>query len=109
MVEKIMVLNAKDLLKNKAKRIIEVNQNLSFKELKQKLQRKEVPEFVIDEVLVLDELHELENAIRLVRIKSKTVKGKNPIAIRQKLVRYLMSKGFNYDISAKALSALNSD
>ena len=94
------------LLVNKAKRIIEVNQDLSFKELKQKLKKKDIPEFVIDNVLVFDQSQELENAIRLARIKSKTVKGRNPIAMKQKLLKQLMSKGFGYEVSAKALSEL---
>ena len=101
------MFNDDQLLTNKAKRIIEVNQNLSFRELRQRLKKKDIPESVIEEVLTLDELHELQNAIRLVRIKSKTVKGRNPIAIKQKLLKQLMSKGFGYEISAKALSEVN--
>ena len=96
-----------DLLKNKAMRIIEVNQKLPYRELKRKLQKQQVPESVIEEVLILDEEQELENAIRVVRIKSKTVKGRNPIAMKQKLLKQLMSKGFGYEISAKALSEVN--
>ena len=66
-----------------------------------------MPESVIEEVLILDEEQELENAIRVVRIKLKTVKGKSDLVIKQKLLKYLMSKGFGYDISARALSAVH--
>ena len=37
-----------DLLKNKAMRIIEVNQKLPYRELKRKLQKQQVPESVIN-------------------------------------------------------------
>ena len=37
-----------DVLKNKAMRIIEVNQNIPYRELNRKLQKQQVPESVIN-------------------------------------------------------------
>jgi len=63
------------LLKNKAKRIIESNQDISTGAL-------------IDKLVVVDELQQLNNALRRISAKYPLIKGKNDYERKQKLLNY---------------------
>ena len=97
------------LLKNKAERIISVNKNISTGALIDKLKKKGIPKSIIDDVIEVDEERELNNALRVIKAKHPLIKGKTDYERKQKLLKYLLSKGFDYQLVQKGIDEYFSD
>lgn len=93
-----------------AKRITHSNSSISKfgkNKIKQNLYKKGIDKDFIESALSdIDEDTELENAIYLAQKKIKTIKDNDKRKIYQKLIQHLTYKGFNYDISKKAISKI---
>jgi regulatory protein len=74
-------------------------------ELKQKGINQEIIDDVVDE-LCTDE-KELEQAIELCEKKLRTISGKDSLPkIKQKLVQFLIRKGYSYEIAGRAIATV---
>lgn len=91
------------LLKNKAERIISVNKDISTGALIDKLKKKGIPQGIIDDVVEFDEERELNNALRAIKAKYPLIKGKTDYERKQKLLKYLLSKGFDYQLAQRGV------
>lgn len=92
-----------ELIKNKARRIISVNQHLSSGALITKLKQKGIPNETIDEILETDDDKEIANAERVIESRYRLIKGKTDYERKQKLLKYLLNKGFSYQLSQQAI------
>ena len=97
------------LLKNKAERIISVNKDISTGALIDKLKKKGIPKPIIDDVIEVDEERELNNALRVIKAKYPLIKGKTDYERKQKLLKYLLGKGFDYQLVQKGIDEYFSD
>ena len=69
------------------------------------LRRKQIPEAVIHEALAnLNPEENLERLRLLIEQKKKSVKGKNDFEIKQKLLRFAVSRGFSQEDIEKVIS-----
>ena len=97
------------LLENKAKRIIESNQDISTDALIDKLKKKAIPQSIIDKLVVIDEGQQLNNVLRKISAKYRLIKGKTDYDKKQKLLKYLLGKGFDYQLVQKGIDEYFSD
>ena len=97
-------INDKDF----AKRIAHSNSNVSRfgkNKIKQNLYKKGIDKEYIDEAIEdIDEDIEFENALYLAEKRFKSIKNEDKRKVYQKLMQHLTYKGFNYDITKKAIS-----
>ena len=98
--------NPNHLLKNKAERIISVNKDISTGALIDKLKKKGIPKPIIDDVIEVDEERELNNALRVIKAKHPLIKGKTDYERKQKLLKYLLGKGFDYQLAQRGVSGV---
>ncbi|WP_119343476.1 RecX family transcriptional regulator [Facilibium subflavum] len=97
------------LLENKAKRIIESNQDISTGALIDKLKKKAIPQSMIDKLVIVDEAQQLNNVLRRISAKYPLIKGKTDYDKKQKLLKYLLNKGFEYQLTQKGIDAYFSE
>jgi regulatory protein len=90
-------IEQRTLIKLKPKRVI-----------KMELKQKGIDDELIDELLEKVSLHvpDLEKAKRIVEKKIQKYKSSEPFKTKEKLGRYLASKGFDYDTIKEALKDL---
>ncbi|WP_440994715.1 hypothetical protein [Cysteiniphilum litorale] len=91
------------LLENKARRIIESNQDISTGSLIDKLKKKAIPQSMIDKLVIVDEVQQLNNVLRRISAKYPLIKGKTDYDKKQKLLKYLLNKGFDYQVVQKGI------
>ncbi len=71
------------------------------------LRMQHIPEALIREALdALDPEEYAEIALHVLRSKARTVKGPNAYAVRSKLIRFAMQRGFEMAVIQEALSAI---
>lgn len=97
------------LLENKAMRIIESNQDISTDALIDKLKKKAIPQGMIDRLVIVDEAQQLNNVLRRISAKYPLIKGKTDYDKKQKLLKYLLGKGFDYQLVQKGIDGYFSD
>ena len=105
----LIEVDSRMLLVNKAKRIIDSNQDISTGALIDKLKKKAIPESMIDELVNVDEAQQFNNVLRRIKGKYSLIKGKTDAEKRQKLVKYLLNKGFDYQLVQKGIDEYFSD
>ena len=108
-VMKLIEVDSRMFLVNKAKRIIDSNQDISTGELIDKLKKKAIPESMIDELVNVDEVQQLNNVLRRISAKYPLIKGKTDYDKKQKLLKYLLNKGFEYQVAQKGIDEYFSD
>ena len=62
------------------------------------------PQSMIDKLIVVDEVQQLNNVLRRISTKYPLIKGKTDYERKQKLLKYLLSKGFDYQLAQKGVS-----
>ena len=97
------------LLENKARRIIGSNQDISTGALVDKLKKKAIPQSMIDKLIVVDEVQQINNVLRRISAKYPLIKGKTDYDKKQKLLKYLLNKGFEYQLVQKGIDVYFSD
>jgi regulatory protein len=71
------------------------------------LRKKQIPESIINETLkTLNPEENLERLRLLIEQKKKSVKGKNEWEVRQKLLRFALSRGFSQEDAEKVVEML---
>ena len=98
-----------DLAKNRALRILSVNMGLSTLALKNKLKQHNIPDRIIDEVVTNDEDKQVENALHVIKKRMPLVKGDSDFERSQKMLKYLLSKGFAYQCCQLAIGKYTSE
>ena len=91
------------LLENKARRIIEVNQNISEYALKQKLLQNSIATGIIDQVLHSTPEQEQAKALIVIQKRFSLVKGKTERERDYKMINYLARKGYKSGDARAAL------
>ena len=84
-------------------RIIESNQDISTGALIDKLKNKAIPQSMIDKLVVVDEAQQLNNILRRISAKYPLIKVKTDYEMKQKLLKYLLNKGFDYKLVQKGV------
>ena len=80
----------------------------SSKQIKMHLYKKKLSEELISRVVSqIDTESEFESALQILSKKAKNVNAPIGFLESQKLVKYLLSKGFDYSISKRAVDTLN--
>lgn len=99
--------------KGLAKKIAYSNSNISKfgkNKIKQNLYKKGINKDCINEAISsIDDDTELENAIYLAKKRYNSIKNEDKRKIYQKLSQHLIYKGFDYDITKKAISSVLND
>lgn len=76
--------------------------------IKFELKKKQISETLIREAVKnLDPEESLEQLRKLIEQKKKSVKGKNAFEIRQKLLRFAVSRGFSQDEAERVISSVS--
>lgn len=99
----ILSVTSDMLVKNRAKRIIETNQDISTNALMEKLRKKGIPQNTIDELVFADETRQFMNVLCKVGLRYPLIKGKTSYERRQKLSKYLLSKGFDSNLVQRGI------
>ena len=92
-----------DIKRDKAKRLIESNKKLSHFEVSKKLLKQGLSRDEIKELNIVDQNNEINKAKNLIVNKYPKTKAKNEYEKKQKIKKYLFSKGFSFDHINKAL------
>lgn len=80
----------------------------SSKQIKMHLYKKKLSENLINRIISeVDPESELESAIKILSKKNKNIGSPIGFLESQKLIKFLLSKGFDYSISKRAVDTLN--
>lgn len=69
------------------------------------LQRRGITENIIDDIVKENDSEEIERAYKLVERKMRTIQKLSAEAVKKKLWRFLMRKGYSFDTIRKALKS----
>ena len=64
---------------------------------------------MIDKLVIVDEAQQLNNVMRRISAKYPLIKGKTDYDKKQKLLKYLLFKGFDYQLVQKGIDGYFSD